>query len=155
MIGREQDAGAPRAACRDDIAQMLEPLTLTIARSGADLLPAIEAAAFARIVQIDDDARAGPATAVIERFVALIEVCAEGQAAGPGPARPQLSGLLQELEGQGLFVHSATTALALGSDQAVRLPVAVLTVGRSDTPTRTVLVPPRAEPATWPAATRH
>ena len=134
---------------------MLEPLTLNLARTGVDLLPAIEAAAFGRIVQIDDDARGGPADAVIERFVALIEVCAEGQEAGPVPARPRLSGLLQELAEHGRFVHCATTVLVLGSDHGVQLPVAVLTVGRSEAPSRTVLVPRRAEPATGPAATRH
>ena len=125
----------------------LNPLTLAFAETGRDLLPAVEAAGYGRVVQVDDGLEHGPETPALMQFLAAFEDCAESGGPDPSAVVLRLNGCLEQLSGVGLAVHAAVTDIAIGDEQPARIPLAVLTIGRSSAPTRTVYLPDRAEPA--------
>lgn len=125
----------------------LSPLTLQAAETGRDLLQAVEAAGYGRVVQVDEGLEHGPDAPALMQFLAVFEDCAETGAGDPAAATLRLGGCLAQLSSAGLTVHAGVTEIAIGDEQPSRIPLAVLTIGRSALPTRTVYLPDRAEPA--------
>ena len=123
-----------------------EQVELRLAVSGRDLVPAIEAAQFARV--IDQGACEGPGeTAAIDALIALFASAAErwgelGQAQRAA-LTARLGGQIDALERQGWFVHWATSTLGIAGEprETVRLPLAVLSISRSGLPTLPARIP--------------
>ena len=123
-----------------------QSVELQLAETGTDLVRAIEAAQFARV--IDRGAPAGGAEeASIDGFAELFAAAAEGweelAAADRAALLARLGAALERLEQLGWFVHWGRIELALPrpDDAPYQLPLAVLAIGRSGTPTRTVALP--------------
>jgi hypothetical protein len=119
---------------------------LQLAETGMDLVPAIEAAQFARV--IDRSVPADPAEeATIESFAELFAAAAEGWeefvAAERGGLLARLGDQLERLEALDWFVHWGRVELALPRPDgtSLQLPLAVLSIGRSGAPTREVSIP--------------
>lgn len=126
--------------------QRSEQVELRLAAAGRDLVPAIEAAQFARV--IDPGSPDNPAEgAAIEALVALFVSAAEGWGELGHAQRTDLTvrlgGQIDALERQGWFVHWATSTLGVAGEPrpAMRLPLAVLAIGRSSLPTLTARIP--------------
>jgi hypothetical protein len=119
---------------------------LQLAASGRDLIAAIEAAQFARVIDRGEASGAAEAAA-IEGFAELFEAAAESwerlAAAERAGLLARLGDQLERLEDRGWFVHSGRVALAVARAErdALQLPLAVVTIGRSDAPTRRVAIP--------------
>jgi hypothetical protein len=120
-------------------------VTLQLAESGRDLVAAIEAAQFARL--IDRDEPEGPAAAAVGAFVELFSVAAESwddlAAVERAGLLARLSEELDRLESDGLFVYWGRVALtvARADHEALQLPLAILSIGRSGEPTVEVSIP--------------
>ena len=124
-------------------------IELRLAETGSELWSAIEAAQYARLISHDPASDAADEQ-VIERFVAAFVECAEtweelesvrrmGAVAG-------LSAQLEALQRRGLFVHwAAVEAGITEGGQRVRMPLAVVTISRSDLPTAEVRLPAELE----------
>ena len=122
-----------------------QTIELRLAETGSELGRAIEAAQYARVIS-HDPAPAAVEGEAIARFVRAFVDCAETweelDAVGRIGALAGLSAQLEALQRHGLFVHWA--ALAAGIAEAGRLapmPLAVLTISRSDLPTAQVRLP--------------
>jgi hypothetical protein len=122
-----------------------QTIELRLAETGSELGPAIEAAQYARVIS-HDPAPDAAEEAAIARFISVFVDCAETwedlEAVRRIGALAGLSAQLEALQGRGLFVHWG--AIAAGMTQAgrpVRMPLAVLTISRSDLPTTRVLLP--------------
>jgi hypothetical protein len=123
-----------------------QSLELRLAESGQELAVAIEAAQFARV--IDQGSPEDPdEAAAIEAFVELFATGAEGWGELGAAAR---AGLLSELgerigalERHGWFVHWGTGAIEVAGrrQNALQLPLAVLSLSRSGAPTLEVRIP--------------
>ena len=119
---------------------------LQLAESGRDLIAAIEAAQFARVIDRGEASGAAEAAA-IEGFAELFAAAAESwerlAAAERARLLARLGDQLERLEDRGWFVHSGRVALAVARAErdALQLPLAVVTIGRSGAPTRRVAIP--------------
>ena len=118
---------------------------LRLAEAGGDLLPAIEAAQFARLVDQPEDAderEAAAALALVETFASAAEAWDDLAAAGRNALLARLGAQLEELERVGLFVHWARVSLMLGEADGGRpLPLAILSIGRAGPPTIEATIP--------------
>jgi hypothetical protein len=125
--------------------QQRRRVELRLVGTGGDLLPAIEAAQFARL--IDQPERADSSeVAVVAALVETFEQAAEKWDDLPPAARngllARLGGQLDKLERIGLFVHWGRVALQLGAVGGGRpLPLAIVAIGRSSEPTVEVTIP--------------
>jgi hypothetical protein len=122
-----------------------QTIELRLAETGSELGSAIEAAQYARVIS-HDPAPGAAEHEVIAGFIRAFEECAETweelDAVGRIGAVAGLSAKLEALQRHGLFVHSA--AIAAGITEAgrrLRMPLAVLTISRSDLPTARVRLP--------------
>jgi hypothetical protein len=118
---------------------------LRLAEAGGDLLPAIEAAQFARLVDQPEDAderEAAAALALVEAFASAAEAWDDLAAAGRNAWLAKLGAQLEELERVGLFVHWGRVSLMLGEADGGRpLPLAILSIGRAGPPTIEATIP--------------
>jgi hypothetical protein len=118
---------------------------LRLAEAGGDLLPAIEAAQFARLVDQPEDAderEAAAVAALVETFAGAAEAWDDLAAAGRNALLDSLGAQLEELERVGLFVHWGRVALMLGEAAGGRaLPLAILSIGRAGAPTVEATIP--------------
>jgi hypothetical protein len=136
-----------------------QTIELRLAETGSELAPAIEAAQYARVIS-HDPASGATEQQAIARFVAAFVDCAETwedlEAVRRMGAIAGLSAQLEALQRRGLFVHWA--AIEAGIAQAgrrVRMPLAVLTVSRSDLPTAHVQLPGELEVTPESGPTAH
>jgi hypothetical protein len=123
-----------------------QTVELRLAGSGEELAAAIEAAQFARM--IDQGAPEDPAeAAAVEKFVELFASAAErwDQLGAAGRARllSELGERLDGLERRGWFVHWATGAIGVADRRpgGLQLPLAILSVGRSNQPKLPARIP--------------
>lgn len=123
-----------------------QSVELQLAESGRDLVAAIEAAQFARVIDRAEASGAAEAAAVegfAELFAAAAESWEDLAAADRTRLLARLGDQLERLEDDGWFVHSGRVALAVAraEREALQLPLAVVTIGRSGAPTRRVAIP--------------
>jgi hypothetical protein len=119
---------------------------LRLAETGSELVPAIEAAQYARLIEPGepDDAAQEKALA---GFVEAFSDCAEAWESLSAPERAmrlaRLSAQLEALERCGLFVHWATVTrrFTASGQRTVDLPLAVVTISRTGGPTLRILLP--------------
>jgi hypothetical protein len=121
-------------------------VTLQLAESGRDLVAAIEAAQFARLVdrnEPDGPTEAAAVDAFVELFLAAAESWDDVAPVERAGLLARLSERLDRLEGRGLFVYWGRVELALARPDraALQLPLAILTIGRSGEPTIDVALP--------------
>jgi hypothetical protein len=119
-----------------------QTIELRLAETGSELGPAIEAAQYARVISYDP-ASAAPEEEAIARFVRAFVDCAETWeelgAVGRIGALAGLSAQLEALQRHGLFVHWAAIAAGIAeAGRRLHMPLAVLTISRSDIPTARV-----------------
>jgi hypothetical protein len=118
---------------------------LRLAEAGGDLLPAIEAAQFARLVdhaEPADGSEAAAIDALVETFASAAEAWDDLSAAARSARLAKLGEALDELESMGLFVHWGRVTLML--DEAAgprRLPLAMLSIDRSAAPVVAATIP--------------
>jgi hypothetical protein len=125
-----------------------QSLELRLAEAGTDLRAAIEAAQFARLIHHEPPSSVSEEKA-IARFVGTFSAGAESweglDVAERAALLARLGDDLEALENCALFVHwgmSGQDVVGAGR-RAVRLPLAVLTIGRSRLPTTRTLIPAR------------
>lgn len=122
-----------------------ERVDLGLARRGAALWTAIEAAQYARLVDADpprSEAERAEMTAFLEAFGS----CAEGWDEVPDQSKAalfaRLDARLTALARLGLHVHAGTIQRAFeGGGQPIEMPIAVLRIGRSADAVQPVRVP--------------
>jgi hypothetical protein len=124
----------------------LQAIELRLAETGSELAPAGEAAQYARMIHA-----AEPEDPAEERamagFVEAFSDCAEAWESLSAPDRAiRLTGLsaqLEALERCGLFAHwgTVTRRFAVPGQDAVDLPVAIVTISRTGGPTARILLP--------------
>ena len=135
-------------------------IELQLAETGSDLRAAIEAAQYARLVSQDEVSTRDELIAAA-RFVEAFATYAEAWEGHSETARRRaLADLglhLEALQRLGLFVHRGVVrrAVTTPEHEKVALPLAILTIGRSDPPTRLVLLPAALGIAAETAAPRH
>ena len=136
-----------------------QTIELRLADTGSELGPAIEAAQYARVIS-HDPAPGAAAEQAIARFIATFIDCAETwdnlEAVRRMGALAGLGAQLEALQRRGLFVHWA--AIEAGIAEAggrVRMPLAVLTVSRSDLPTAPFQLPGELEVTPESGPTAH
>jgi hypothetical protein len=111
---------------------------LHLAETGTELRAAVEAAQYARLISHDPPASAAEAQAVA-RFKDAFATCAECweelEPVRRSGALAGLSAALEALERCGLFVHWAALERRIaGSSSALSMPLALLTIGRTNLP---------------------
>ncbi len=121
-------------------------IELRLAASGEELAVAIEAAQFARVIQPgapDDPAEAAAIEAFVELFATAAESWDQLGAGARGGLLRQLARRLDALEQHGWFVHWATAAIGVPDreQEALQLPLAVLSVSRSSEPSLQARIP--------------
>ena len=121
-------------------------VTLQLAESGRDLVAAIEAAQFARLVdrnQPHGPTEAAVVEAFVESFLAAAERLDDVAPVERAGLLARLSERLDRLEGRGLFVYWGRVELTLARPDraALQLPLAILSIGRSGEPTIDVAIP--------------
>jgi hypothetical protein len=119
---------------------------LQLAEAATDLLPAIEAAQYARVVDHAEPADAGEAEAIdeaVETYLEAAEAWDELTPSGRERVLAKLGDHLDGLDSGGLFVHWGVVKLALpdGSGQVRELPLAILSIDRLALPTIEVAIP--------------
>ena len=120
-------------------------IELRLAETGSELQPAIEAAQYARLISHDPAPDAADEPAIV-RFVAAFVECAETweqlEAVRRMGAVAGLSARLDALQRRGLFVHWAVIEAPItGAGRRLRMPLAVLTISRTDLPTTQAQLP--------------
>jgi hypothetical protein len=134
-------------------------IELQLAETGMELKPAVEAAQYARVID-----HAAPASAAEEealaRFLEAFGGCAETweelQVVGRSSALAGLSARLESLQRCGLYVHwAAIDARLAAAGGRVTLPLAVLTISRSNLPEAQVRLPDELEIARVGGPTTH
>jgi hypothetical protein len=128
----------------------LKAVELSLAESGSELTQALEAAQYARFIKPEDpasDAEAQAVVAFVDAFSTSTDLWEEGTLAGRTGVLAQLSARLEELERYGLFVHAGAAELDFASEpgRVMRLPVAIVTITRSNIPRGVVMVPAEVE----------
>jgi hypothetical protein len=136
-----------------------QTIELRLAETGSELGPAIEAAQYARVISHDPASGAAEQQA-IARFVAAFVDCAETwedlEAVRRIAAIAGLSAQLEALQRRGLFVHWAAIEAGIAeAGRRVRMPLAVLTVSRSDLPAAHVQLPGELEVTPESGPTAH
>ena len=136
-----------------------QTVELRLAETGTELWPAVEAAQYARLISHDPSASSDQEQA-IARFVEAFAACAETwEQLEPLRRSGVLAGLsaqLDALQRCGLFVHWAAIDSGIaGSGGAVRMPLAVLTISRTDLPTALVQLPDELEVEPQRGPTTH
>jgi hypothetical protein len=124
----------------------LQTIELRLAETGSELVPAIEAAQYARAIHPaePDDAAEEQALA---GFVEAFSGCAEAWESLSAPERAmrlsRLSTQLEALERCGLFVHWATVTrqFTASGQRTVDLPLAIVAISRTGGPTLRILLP--------------
>jgi hypothetical protein len=118
-------------------------VTLQLAESGRDLVAAIEAAQFARLIDRDEPEGAAAVGAFVELFSVAAESWDDLAAVERAGLLARLSEELDRLERDGLFVYWGRVALAVAraDHEALQLPLAILSIGRSGEPTVEVSIP--------------
>jgi hypothetical protein len=134
-------------------------IELRLAETGSELAPAIEAAQYARVIS-HDPAPGAAAEQAVARFVAAFVECAETwedlEAVCRIGALAGLSARLDALQRRGMFVHwAALDARIAEAGRRVRMPLAVLTVSRSDLPSARFRLPGELEVAPAGGPTTH
>jgi len=118
---------------------------LRLADAAADLVPAIEAAQYARLVDHADpvdEREAAAIGALVETFGAAAEAWEALPATARDALLAKLGAQLDELESIGLFVHWGRVTLMLDEPASGRqLPLAILSLGRSGQPTIEATIP--------------
>ena len=122
-----------------------QTIELRLAETGSELGEAIEAAQYARLISHDPAPEPTEGQA-IARFVTAFVDCAETwdnlEAIRRMGAIAGLSAQLEALQRHGLFVHWAAVEAGIAeAGRRVRMPLAVLTVSRSDLPITQVQLP--------------
>lgn len=123
-----------------------EPVELVRADSGMDLWAAVEAAQFARILRAEQPESEREVDAM-RGFLEALAGCIEGWDTTPLENKSRvlqdLGAQLEHLESEGLGVHWCTLEREVHAtdERQVRLPVAVVVVGRSRERTATTLIP--------------
>jgi hypothetical protein len=124
----------------------LQTIELRLAETGSELAPAVEAAQYARAIhpaEPDDPAEERAMAGFVEAFSG----CAEAWESLSAPDRAMrltgLSAQLEALERCGLFVHwgTVTRRFAVPGQNAVDLPLAIVTISRIGVPTACILLP--------------
>lgn len=126
-----------------------QTIELRLAETGSELRPAIEAAQYARLISHEPAPGAADEQA-IQRFVAAFTDCAENwdqlESVRRMGAIAGLTAQLEALQRRGLYVHWAAVEAGIAEGgQRVRMPLAVLTISRSDLPTTEVQLPGELE----------
>jgi hypothetical protein len=126
-----------------------QTVELQLAETGTELWPAVEAAQYARLLDSEPAASAAE-EAAIARFVEAFVACAETWEALPVERRvgalAGLSAQLEALQRCGLFVHWAAIEAGIGGPGGrVAMPLAVLTISRTDLPETRVRLPDQLE----------
>lgn len=122
-----------------------ETVELCLAEAGSDLVPAIEAAQYARLVDHEEPGEPDDAGA-IARFLEALAGAAEDWEASDEEARRslvvRLGALLEDLEKAQLHVHWGVLGRTFTTTGGIaRLPVAVITISGTALPSRQVLLP--------------
>jgi hypothetical protein len=134
-------------------------IELQLAETGMELRPAVEAAQYARVID-----HAAPASVAEEealtRFLEAFSTCAEAweelQVVRRTSALAGLSAQLEALQQCGLYVHwAAISARLAAAGGRVTLPLAVLTISRSNLPEARVQLPDQLEIAPEGGPTAH
>lgn len=115
-----------------------QTVDLQLAETGTELWPAVEAAQYARLIKHEPPASAAEEEAV-RRFVETFAGCAETwgdlQAERRAGALAGLSAQLEALQRCGLFVHWAAIDAGIAeSGRRVRMPLAIVTISRTNLP---------------------
>jgi hypothetical protein len=126
-----------------------QTIELKLAETGTELWPAVEAAQYARLINHEPPASAAE-EAAITRFVEAFTACAETwehlQAERRAGALAGLSAQLEGLQRCGLFVHWAAIEAGIAeAGRRVTMPLAVVTIGRTDLPEARVRLPDELE----------
>jgi hypothetical protein len=142
IVNRDDPPGAVSTAPSQTV-------ELRLAETGAELWPAVEAAQYARLISHEPPAGAGQERAIarfVEAFVGCAETWEELEPMRRSGALAGLGAQLDALQRHGLFVHwAALEAGIAGSGGAVRMPLAILTIGPSDLPSARVQLPGELE----------
>lgn len=128
----------------------LKAVELDLAETGMELKDALEAAQYARFIKPDEpenELEARTMTAFVEAFSAGTEVWETGSPTDRTSALTALSARLEALEQLGLFVHAGAVQLRYTPEggEPVDMPVAIVTITRSNLPSGVVLVPAEIE----------
>jgi hypothetical protein len=121
-------------------------IELRLAETGSELVPAIEAAQYARAIhpaEPDDPAEERALAGFVEAFSDCTEVWESLSAPKRAMRLARLSAQLEALERCGLFVHWATVTrrFAASGQRTVDLPLAIVTISRTGGPTLRILLP--------------
>lgn len=121
-------------------------IELRLAETGRELAPAVEAAQYARAIHPAEPDDAAEEQAMAD-FIDAFSACAESWESLSAPDRAirltALSAQLEALERCGLFVHwgTVTRRFAVPGQDAVELPLAIVTISRLGVPTARILLP--------------
>jgi hypothetical protein len=134
-------------------------IELRLAETGSEPRSAIEAAQYARLISHDPSSDVADEQA-IARFVAAFVECAdtweELEAVRRMGAVAGLSARLEALQRRGLFVHWAVIDASVAeAGRRGRMPLAVLTISRTDLPTTQVQLPDDLEVTPEGGRTTH
>jgi hypothetical protein len=121
-------------------------IELRLAETGTELVPAIEAAQYARVIQAaepDDPAEERALAGFNEAFSGSAETWESLSAPERAMRLRGLSARLEALERCGLFVHwgTVTRRFAVPGQRAVDLPLAIVAISRTGGPTLRILLP--------------
>lgn len=124
--------------------QPYQSVELELVSAGSDLSSALDAAQYGRVIRPDEpgnEAEARAITAFVDAFEATVEDWETRDARPLALAR--LSAKLEALEREGFHVHAGTGRVDVGEcgGTPMPLPVAIVTITRSDLPSTTVLLP--------------
>jgi hypothetical protein len=122
-----------------------QTVELQLAETGTELWPAIEAAQYARLINHEPPGNVAEEEA-ITRFVAAFASCAESwqdlQAERRAGALAGLSAQLEALQRCGLYVHWAAIDAGIAeSERRVTMPLAVVTISRTNLPEARMRLP--------------
>ena len=122
-----------------------QTIDLQLAETGTELWPAVEAAQYARLINHEPPASAAEDEAItrlVQAFAECAETWEELQAERRAGALAGLSTQLEALQRCGLFVHWAAIDAGIAeAGRRVTMPLAVLTISRSNLPEARVRLP--------------
>ena len=136
-----------------------QTIELKLADTGTELWPAVEAAQYARLITHEPPASAAE-EAAIARFLEAFATCAETweelQAARRAGAPGGLRARVDAGPGRGLLVLGAAIAAALAeAGRRVTMPLAVVTISRTNLPEARVRLPDELEVTSDRGPTTH
>jgi hypothetical protein len=115
-----------------------QTVDLQLAETGTELWPAVEAAQYARLINHEPPTSAAEQEAVtgfVEAFADCAETWGDLQAERRAGALAGLSAQLEALQRCGLFVHWAAIDAGIAeAGRRVRMPLAVVTISRTNLP---------------------